>query len=177
MLSCVDRHSPKRPAFRCCPKRELLHCYRHARMQVTAHEPYREHNCETQSEAHGAHHRRAAGSRRQPPRHGCGPLSVAHRRSRQRCAPPGLRSGAGRRHPGPRHGNPAPKTRRRATKPQILDVCTRLATRSKRLWTRERLPVGARRRCSIAMGTVAGTAAHFRDKEQSIGLIWFGTAT
>ncbi|MCU0988926.1 MAG: arginase [Xanthomonadales bacterium] len=73
---------------------------------------------------------------------------------------------------------PAMETRRAEDKearykPQILDVCTRLANRVKAVMADGDFPLVLGGDHSIAMGTVAGTAAHFRDQEQSIGLIWF----
>jgi arginase len=73
---------------------------------------------------------------------------------------------------------PAMETRRSEDKkarykPQILDVCTRLANRVKEVMDAGDFPLVLGGDHSIAMGTVAGTAAHFRDREQSIGLIWF----
>ena len=73
---------------------------------------------------------------------------------------------------------PAMETRRSEDKharykPQILDVCTRLATRVKEVVDAGDFPLVLGGDHSIAMGTVAGTAAHFHAKEQSIGLIWF----
>jgi len=58
-------------------------------------------------------------------------------------------------------------------KPQILDVCTRLANRVRAVLDEGDFPLVLGGDHSIAMGTVAGTSAHYRDKEQSIGLIWF----
>jgi arginase len=73
---------------------------------------------------------------------------------------------------------PAMETRRSEDKkarykPQILDVCTRLANRVKEVMDAGDFPLVLGGDHSIAMGTVAGTAAHFREREQSIGLIWF----
>jgi arginase len=73
---------------------------------------------------------------------------------------------------------PAMETRRSEDKkarykPQILDVCTRLANRVKEVMDAGDFPLVLGGDHSIAMGTVAGTAAHFRDREQSVGLIWF----
>lgn len=73
---------------------------------------------------------------------------------------------------------PAMETRRSDDKqarykPQILDVCTRLAKRVKEVFDEGAFPLVLGGDHSIAMGTVAGTAAHFREQEQSIGLIWF----
>jgi arginase len=73
---------------------------------------------------------------------------------------------------------PAMETRRSEDKharykPQILDVCTRLAKRVKEVVDAGDFPLVLGGDHSIAMGTVAGTAAHYHEKEQSIGLIWF----
>jgi len=73
---------------------------------------------------------------------------------------------------------PAMETRRSEDKkarykPQILDVCTRLAERVKCILDEGDFPLVIGGDHSIAMGTVAGTSAHFRDQDQSIGLIWF----
>lgn len=73
---------------------------------------------------------------------------------------------------------PAMETRRSEDKqarykPQILDVCTRLAKRVKEVMDADDFPLVLGGDHSIAMGTVAGTAAHCRDQNQSIGLIWF----
>lgn len=73
---------------------------------------------------------------------------------------------------------PAMETRRSEDKsarykPQILDVCTRLAERVKTVLDAGDFPLVIGGDHSIAMGTVAGTAAHHRDQGESIGLIWF----
>ncbi|MGK2925236.1 MAG: arginase, partial [Lysobacterales bacterium] len=73
---------------------------------------------------------------------------------------------------------PAMETRRSEDKtarykPQILDVCTRLAERVKTVLDAGDFPLVIGGDHSIAMGTVAGTAAHHRDQGQSIGMIWF----
>ena len=73
---------------------------------------------------------------------------------------------------------PAMETRRSEDKharykPQILDVCTRLAKRVKEVVDAGDFPLVLGGDHSIAMGTVAGTAAHYHDKEEPIGLIWF----
>jgi len=73
---------------------------------------------------------------------------------------------------------PAMETRRSEDKqarykPQILDVCTRLAKRVKEVMDADDFPLVLGGDHSIAMGTVAGTAAHCREQDQSIGLIWF----
>ena len=58
-------------------------------------------------------------------------------------------------------------------KPQILSVCTELAQRVKTLMDASEFPLVIGGDHSIAMGTVAGAAAHFRDRQQDMGLIWF----
>ena len=73
---------------------------------------------------------------------------------------------------------PAMETRRSEDKearykPQILDVCTRLAKRVRTVMDDGDFPLVLGGDHSIAMGTVAGTSAHFRDSDESIGLIWF----
>jgi len=73
---------------------------------------------------------------------------------------------------------PAMETRRSEDKharykPQILDVCTRLAKRVKEVMDADEFPLVLGGDHSIAMGTVAGSAAHFREKDESLGLIWF----
>jgi arginase len=73
---------------------------------------------------------------------------------------------------------PAMETRRSEDKkarfkPQILDVCTRLAERVKAVMGEGSFPLVLGGDHSIAMGTVAGTSAHFHDRGESIGLIWF----
>jgi arginase len=73
---------------------------------------------------------------------------------------------------------PAMETRRSEDKharykPQILEVCTRLAERVKQVQDAGDFPLVLGGDHSIAMGTVAGTAAHCRDRGQHIGLLWF----
>jgi arginase len=73
---------------------------------------------------------------------------------------------------------PAMETRRSEDKkarykPQILDVCTRLAKRVKEVLDGGDFPLVLGGDHSIAMGTVAGAAAHYREAAQSIGLLWF----
>lgn len=58
-------------------------------------------------------------------------------------------------------------------KPQILSVCTELATRVKELMDAEEFPLVIGGDHSIAMGTVAGVSAHFRDRGEEMGLLWF----
>ncbi len=58
-------------------------------------------------------------------------------------------------------------------KPQILEVCTRLATEVKRHLEDGAFPLVLGGDHSIAMGTFAGTSGYFRDRGESAGLIWF----
>jgi arginase len=58
-------------------------------------------------------------------------------------------------------------------KPQILEVCIQLATEVKRHLEDGAFPLVLGGDHSIAMGTVAGTAGYFRDRGESLGLIWF----
>jgi arginase len=58
-------------------------------------------------------------------------------------------------------------------KPQILSVCTKLAERVKEIMDAGEFPLVLGGDHSIAMGTVAGVASHFRDREEEMGLIWF----
>jgi len=58
-------------------------------------------------------------------------------------------------------------------KPQILSVCTELATRVKELMDDGVFPLVLGGDHSIAMGTVSGVAAHFRERGEDMGLIWF----
>jgi len=58
-------------------------------------------------------------------------------------------------------------------KPQILSVCTTLSERVKDIMDAGEFPLVIGGDHSIAMGTVAGAASHFRDRGESMGLIWF----
>lgn len=58
-------------------------------------------------------------------------------------------------------------------KPQILDVCTRLAERVLAILNEGDFPLVLGGDHSIAMGTFAGTSAHFRARGESVGLLWF----
>ena len=58
-------------------------------------------------------------------------------------------------------------------KPQILSVCTELAIRVKDLMNEGVFPLVLGGDHSIAMGTVSGVAAHFRERGEEMGLIWF----
>ena len=58
-------------------------------------------------------------------------------------------------------------------KPQILAVCTELANRVKELMDNSEFPLVIGGDHSIAMGTVSGAAAHFRERGEEMGLLWF----
>jgi arginase len=58
-------------------------------------------------------------------------------------------------------------------KPQILEVCTQLALRTQEILDDGNLPLVIGGDHSIAMGTVSGVSAHFREKSESVGLLWF----
>jgi len=58
-------------------------------------------------------------------------------------------------------------------KPQILSVCTELAGRVREIMDAAEFPLIIGGDHSIAMGTVAGAAAHFRERGEEMGLIWF----
>ncbi len=58
-------------------------------------------------------------------------------------------------------------------KPQILSVCTTLAHRVKEIMDASEFPLVIGGDHSIAMGTVSGAVAHFRDRNEEMGLIWF----
>jgi len=58
-------------------------------------------------------------------------------------------------------------------KPQILEVCTRLAERVSAILDEGDFPLVLGGDHSIAMGTFAGTSSHFRKKGESVGLLWF----
>ena len=58
-------------------------------------------------------------------------------------------------------------------KPEILEVCTKLANKVKYILEADEFPLIIGGDHSIAMGTVSGIASYFRDRQQSLGLIWF----
>jgi arginase len=58
-------------------------------------------------------------------------------------------------------------------KPQILSVCTELAMRVRELMNEGVFPLVLGGDHSIAMGTVSGVAAYFRERGEEMGLIWF----
>jgi arginase len=58
-------------------------------------------------------------------------------------------------------------------KPEILDVCTKLALRTQQILSENNFPLILGGDHSIAMGTVSGVSAHYREQSQDIGLLWF----
>ena len=58
-------------------------------------------------------------------------------------------------------------------KPQVLEVCERLAQRTLEIMDAGDFPLVLGGDHSIAMGTVSGVAAHFRQNSESLGLLWF----
>ncbi len=58
-------------------------------------------------------------------------------------------------------------------KPQILNVCTKLGERVRDILGAGEFPLVIGGDHSIAMGTVSGAAAHYRERGESLGLIWF----
>jgi arginase len=58
-------------------------------------------------------------------------------------------------------------------KPQILAVCEQLAQRTREIMAEGDFPLVLGGDHSIAMGTVSGIAAHFRDQGENLGLLWF----
>ena len=55
---------------------------------------------------------------------------------------------------------------------QITDVCTRLATRVEQTMARNVFPLVLGGDHSIAVGTVAGLAHHFRKRHEKLGIVW-----
>ncbi len=64
-------------------------------------------------------------------------------------------------------------SRKARFKNEILQVCTNLAEVTRDTLGAGEIPLVIGGDHSIAMGTVAGVAAHFRQQEADIGLIWF----
>jgi arginase len=58
-------------------------------------------------------------------------------------------------------------------KPQILEVCRNLSEQVKNILQHNEFPLVIGGDHSIAMGTVAGVSSHYRDRDQSLGLVWF----
>ena len=58
-------------------------------------------------------------------------------------------------------------------KPEILQVCSALAEQTRKALAVGDMPLIIGGDHSIAHGSVAGVAAHYRQQDQSIGLLWF----
>lgn len=58
-------------------------------------------------------------------------------------------------------------------KDEILSVCVQLAEKTKAILASGETPLVIGGDHSIAMGTVSGISAHFRQDKQQVGLIWF----
>lgn len=58
-------------------------------------------------------------------------------------------------------------------KPQILQVCQQLADRVEACLQEGRFPLVLGGDHSIAMGSMAGVAAHYRARNEKLGLVWF----
>jgi arginase len=56
---------------------------------------------------------------------------------------------------------------------EIGDVCRSLCDRVEKVMSEDRIPVTLGGDHSLAMGSIAGVAKHYRSKGQKIGLIWF----
>ncbi|MBE9549577.1 MAG: arginase [Proteobacteria bacterium] len=65
------------------------------------------------------------------------------------------------------------KARKARFKAEILSVCVNLAVTVENSLKNGAIPVVIGGDHSIAMGTVAGVAGHYRNQDKSIGLIWF----
>lgn len=58
-------------------------------------------------------------------------------------------------------------------KSEILAVCTELAATTRQAFAAGNTPLVIGGDHSIAMGTVAGVAAHFKERDEDFGLLWF----
>ena len=67
----------------------------------------------------------------------------------------------------------APKRREARFYEEILDVCQKLCMRVQKTLGNGDFPLIVGGDHSIAMGSVSGTAAHFRERNEEIGLLWF----
>jgi arginase len=61
----------------------------------------------------------------------------------------------------------------RRFKSEILAVCTSLAATTKQAMSAGHTPLVIGGDHSIAMGTVAGIASHFKERNEDLGLVWF----
>jgi arginase len=75
--------------------------------------------------------------------------------------------------PAPAMETRTPDDQKARFKPQILEVCVNLANKVKTVMEANEFPLVIGGDHSIAMGTVAGVSSYFRDRHQSLGLIWF----
>ncbi len=66
-----------------------------------------------------------------------------------------------------------PESRKARFKSEILEVCERLAVATRDTLDAGDIPLVIGGDHSIAMGTIAGVAAHYRNMGADIGLIWF----
>jgi arginase len=66
-----------------------------------------------------------------------------------------------------------PESRKARFKSEILEVCERLAVATRDTLDAGDIPLVIGGDHSIAMGTIAGVAAHYRKQDAEIGLIWF----
>lgn len=66
-----------------------------------------------------------------------------------------------------------PKDTNARFKKEILKTCLRLAERTQETLQKGETPLVIGGDHSIAMGTVSGVSAHFRESQQRIGLLWF----
>jgi arginase len=85
----------------------------------------------------------------------------------------GYRVGREQDIPAPAMETRSPDDKEARFKPQILEVCVNLANKVKSILQANEFPLVIGGDHSIAMGTVAGVAGHFREQDKSIGLIWF----
>ncbi len=85
----------------------------------------------------------------------------------------GYRVGREQDIPAPAMETRSPDDKEARFKPQILEVCINLANKVKSILQANEFPLVIGGDHSIAMGTVAGVASHFREQNKSIGLIWF----
>lgn len=67
----------------------------------------------------------------------------------------------------------ASEDRKARYKPQILQVCSQLASLVKKHLQGGHFPLVIGGDHSIAMGTVAGVSSHYRERGEKVGLIWF----
>ncbi len=66
-----------------------------------------------------------------------------------------------------------PESIRARFKHEILEVCTSLCNRVKKVMDDNEIPLVIGGDHSIAMGTVSGVSSHFREQDKTLGLVWF----